>query len=349
MDYYAGKRVLVTGHTGFKGSWLSFILSQIGAEVFGLSLSDPVDSKHSFFALGVNEVVKNPESAYGDICKININKLLSDVKPHYIFHLAAQAIVSESYFRPVETILTNSMGSIYLADAIRTSDLKVTSLFITSDKCYKNLEQESAYIETDELGGNDPYSSSKASAEILLNSYFKSFPSMLDNGIATARAGNVFGGGDWSQNRLIPDCARQIYDGNPISIRMPHATRPWSYVLDILEGYLLLASKLSDEPIKYHGSYNFASGETHSVEDVVEAFLKITGAGAVHVEAGASFGHESKLLQIDATKSRLKLGWSPKLSVHDSLKESAKWYLAQSEETDMRNFSKDILVNRKIL
>jgi CDP-glucose 4,6-dehydratase len=224
---FRGKKVLITGHTGFKGSWLAFTLDQIGASVFGLSLREPENQNHAYYALGIKEKLINSDSDLGDVREKDLADIIKLVNPDFIFHLAAQAIVATSYLDPFLTFSTNTFGTLNLLETLRTEKSLATVVVITSDKCYKNLNSARAYVEGDELGGSDPYSSSKAAAEIIFGSYLKSYPLLcLENGIASARAGNVFGGGDWSNNRLIPDCVRNIFDGNPINLRMPNATRP---------------------------------------------------------------------------------------------------------------------------
>ncbi len=350
LGAYAGKKILVTGHTGFKGSWMAFLLSQLGAKIYGFSLSEPEDKKHAYYALSIKSILANPDTAFGDVASCNWDDFLRDTSPDFIFNFAAQALVSESYLQPLRTILSNTFGSIALADAVRLLQHSVTCIFITSDKCYKNYERNYSYVETDELGGGDPYSASKAALEVLLQSYLLSYPDFCSSGgFATVRAGNVFGGGDWAFNRLIPDCARQIYSKEVLNIRMPEAIRPWSYVLDILCGYLILGSRLKTDPLKYRGSWNFASGETKTVLQIAESFLSVSQAGKIHIEEGASVGHEANLLLIDPNKSVTQLGWKPFSNVEESLTETAKWYMAQNQGNDMYSHSQAILKARGFL
>lgn len=343
-DFFKGKKILITGHTGFKGSWLAFTLKFFGGQIYGFSLSYPTSHSHSFFALNVNSFIQNIESQIGDVRSTDFETLIRDVDPDFIFHLAAQAIVYKSYQEPKNTITTNTLGVLNLLEILRVSGSKATVVIVTSDKCYKNFDKEVSYVETDELGGDDPYSASKAAAELIFKSYIQSFPTLCaSGGIATARAGNVFGGGDWSENRLIPDCVREILSGNQIKLRMPNATRPWSFVNDIISGYIMLAVALSEKPHAFCGSWNFASGENLTVMQIAKFFTTEMGGAGVSLAEILEKPHESTLLQINPNKANLELGWRCRYSIQESLSIAASWYKLQSEGGDILEFSNKLV------
>jgi CDP-glucose 4,6-dehydratase len=344
LEVFRGKKVLITGHTGFKGSWLAFTLSEFGAKVFGLSLGEPEIQYHSYYALGIKGIVVNSGSDLGDVRGKDLAEIISLVNPDFIFHLAAQAIVATSYFDPYLTFSTNTLGTLNLLETLRTTRSSATVIIITSDKCYKNFNSSRAYIEGDELGGIDPYSSSKAAAEIIFGSYLASYPNLCsENGIASARAGNVFGGGDWSKNRLIPNCVQDIFEGNPVSLRMPNATRPWTFVNDIINGYLELASALRAKPQLFRGSWNFASGEKLTVSEVVQIFINQIGQGKIEIQPQRNIGYESELLQIDPSKANKQLGWDCRYPIKSALSITAEWYKLQHIKGDMKAYSKQLL------
>jgi CDP-glucose 4,6-dehydratase len=335
---FCGKRVFVTGHTGFKGAWLCAMLVQLGADVYGYSVDEPEDKRHIYYAAGIKEKIKNGKASFGDVGDLGaISAAITAAKPDFLFHLAAQPIVSTSYSKPYLTFTSNVTGLLNILEYLRTETPQLTSIIITSDKCYKNNEQLEPYVENSEMGGDDPYSASKAAAEIIFHSYSVSFPKMGETyGLATVRAGNVFGGGDWSHDRLIPDCARQaLADGN-IEIRMPDAIRPWTFVVDILFGYLQLAVQLRANPARLRGSWNFASRETRTVSQLVGGFLSEIGSGQMVINIGQSVGKEASLLLIDPTKAEMLLGWSPKFNISDAIRHTAAWYKLQSEGVDIR-------------
>jgi CDP-glucose 4,6-dehydratase len=346
QESFKGKKVVVTGHTGFKGSWLCFTLKILGAEVWGVSNSIPENSNHAYHALKVGQAIENPLDLY-DIRDTSFYSLLDRIKPDFIFHLAAQAIVSTSFNDPYRTHTTNILGTLNILEYLRINDPGITAIIVTSDKCYLNDGRKSAYREFDNLGGEDPYSASKASAEIIFQSYLASFPQFQERvGIASARAGNVIGGGDWSENRLIPDAVRNFSTFKPLTLRMPEATRPWTLVNDVILGYLILAGKLRLEPKNYRRSWNFASGENMTVYEVVQHLSKCFDNPKILVDRNESVGIESELLQIDPTDAREILGWSCISSLKEVIKESGQWYKAQFDGRDMFDYSRDFLQSK---
>jgi CDP-glucose 4,6-dehydratase len=343
---FSGRRALITGHTGFKGSWLTYMLQSFGCQTVGYSIAKPKNAKHCYYALEIEKGIINTESCLNDIRDFDrINSVINEYEPDFIFHLAAQPIVSISYQEPYRTFTTNTLGTLNVLETIRRYKKSVTSIIITSDKCYKNKERMDAYKENDEMGGDDPYSASKGASEILFHSYLHSyFMDSPGKGIVSVRAGNVFGGGDWSENRRIPECVRDIFSSGLVNVRMPDAIRPWTYVIDILYGYLSLAYRLSQDPNLYKGSWNFASGETKTVKEVVEIFIKAIGKGRIDINNKAMVGKESGLLLIDASKSRTRLGWKCALPLSDSLAMTSEWYSRQNAGDDMKKVSELFLM-----
>ena len=344
-DVFVGKKIVVTGHSGFKGSWLSLILSFLGADVYGFSIGEPSNLKHAYHALKIRQVVNSSSVIDGDVSGANFGLFLDYVQPDFIFHLAGQAVVKQSYENPYNTILTNTFGVLNLLEYLRTSTLPVSTVIITSDKCYENLGSNYSYDETDRLGGSDPYSSSKAAAELLYESYLKSFFLESSKGIATARAGNVFGGGDCAEFRLIPDSINSIFESRKIHLRMPNATRPWTYVIDVLRGYLLLGKKLSESPREFAGSWNFAANENLTVNALVQILVQNMKHkfGSIEITQTTGVFKEHNLLQLNAKKANEKLGWYPKESIRESIQETAEWYLRQNDDDDLDQFTISIL------
>lgn len=342
---FAGKRVFVTGHTGFKGSWLCEILRQLGAELYGYSIGEPDDARHSYYAFNIARHLRNPDTALADVRDMaRLRSEIDRANPDFLFHLAAQPIVSLSYKDPHTTFSTNIMGVLNVLEILRTRDALTTSVIITSDKCYKNKERDEPYAEDDEMGGDDPYSASKGAAELVFHSYNVSFPALCEAaGISTVRAGNVFGGGDWSSNRLIPDCARDLISKGEVEIRMPEAVRPWTFVVDILFGYLLLAANLRAEPARFRGSWNFASGATRTVQQVTELFISSIGIGHLVVNPATRIGKEAGLLLIDPSKAERELGWRCMFTVEEALRHTAHWYRLQSEGGDVTRLSEEFI------
>ena len=335
---YEGKKVLLTGHTGFKGSWLSIWLKELGAEVLGVSLKP----KNELDNFNVTRLESKINSVFLDIRKYrDIHDVFEEFRPEIVFHLAAQALVSVSYNKPRLTFETNAIGTLNILEAIQNHDSVKAGVLITSDKCYKNIEQIWGYRENDVLGGDDPYSSSKACAEIIINSYIKNENSKGVALIASARAGNVIGGGDWSEDRLVPDCFRSLFVNESITLRNPLSTRPWQFVLEPLKGYLMLGEKLIKGSKKYVGSWNFGPSQenVYTVNDVVNHIIDLWGDGQVNIQESPGF-NESNLLQLDCTKSRTQLGWKPTLSFEDSFRYTTDWYKYLKEDTsrDMYQF-----------
>jgi CDP-glucose 4,6-dehydratase len=333
---YRNKRVLVTGHTGFKGAWLTFILNQLGAEVCGFSLPTD-DSPNHFNMLNISSEIKH---IMGDVREgAVLDDVFQSFKPEFVFHLAAQALVKQSYIDPVGTCCTNIMGSINLLDAVRKCQAVRSLVYITSDKCYENSEWIWGYRENDRLGGHDPYSASKAAAEVVFSAYAHSYFSKRENlGAATTRAGNVIGGGDWAANRIIPDCIRAISCGTPIKIRKPNATRPWQHVLDPLSGYLALGSALYKDSEGFNGSWNFGphTHEVKTVHEVATSFVNYIGRGVIDVDCNGDLVHEANLLQLNCDKARNILGWTPRWGVDKAIYMTAAWYKSYLNGGDIR-------------
>jgi len=323
-----GRRVFVTGHTGFKGAWLTFILHEIGAQVRGFALSPTSEMSH-FELLGLESKV---DSISGDIRDAQIlSQKLMEFQPEIVFHLAAQALVRPSYADPASTFSTNVLGSVNVLDAVRNCPSVRSLVYITSDKCYENVEWVWGYREDDRLGGRDPYSASKAAAELVFSSYVRSFfVDRHDFGAASARAGNVIGGGDWAVDRIIPDCIRAIVAGQPVRLRNPQATRPWQHVLEPLAGYLLLATRLLDDPRRWGGAWNFgpSTHQVRTVQAVAEKIVSHIGHGEIEIESTAAPMHEARLLQLNCDKAHQLLGWAPRWNVDETLEQTALWYKA---------------------
>lgn len=330
-DFYKGKRVLVTGHTGFKGSWLSIWLQSLGAEVIGIGLN-PYSDKDNFVLSGIGEKIKADIRA--DIRNgERIKEIFNEFQPEIVFHLAAQPLVRLSYDMPVETYQTNVMGTINVMEAMRFTDSVKVGVMITTDKCYENKEQIWGYRENEPMGGYDPYSSSKGAAEIAISSWRRSFfnpQKYEDHGksIASVRAGNVIGGGDWSLDRIIPDCIRALEAQKTIKIRSPKSVRPWQHVLEPLGGYMLLAKKMWEDPISYCEGWNFGP-KTDSITTVWEVANKVVenwGSGQLEDISDAKSLHEATLLMLDISKAKFKLGWEPKMDIDATVKLTVDWY-----------------------
>lgn len=342
-NVYSGKTVLVTGHTGFKGSWLSIWLNMLGAKVVGYSSSAYCD-RSNFAACNLSK--KLHADIRADVRDLGkLEETINQYQPEIIFHLAAQALVRTSYQEPRLTYETNVMGSLNILEAVRKSDCVKTVIMITSDKCYENVEQIWGYKESDRMGGYDPYSSSKGCAELMISSYRNSFFNPKDyakhgKSIVSVRAGNVIGGGDWSDNRLIPDCIRFIEAGKDIEIRNPRATRPWQHVLEPISGYLRVGEKMMEDPVNFANNFNFGPplSSNKTVWDVVEHVIKIYGKGKVVNTSDPNAVHEDNLLNLDVTKAYTMLDWQPKLSLEESIKFTVDWYKEALTQEDMYDF-----------
>jgi CDP-glucose 4,6-dehydratase len=337
QDFWNGKRVFLTGHTGFKGSWLTLWLDSIGASVKGYSL-EPITSPSLYDILDLNNII---ESEIGDIRDlIKLKKSIDAFKPEIVIHMAAQPLVRHSYKEPIDTYSTNIMGTINVLEAIRSCSSVKAVVVVTTDKVYENKEWPWGYRENEPLGGYDPYSSSKACAELVTAAYRQSFFSLSDSpSVATARAGNVIGGGDWSEDRLIPDAIRAFDQNLPIVIRNPHSTRPWQHVLEPLSGYLILAEKLYSEGKKYAQAWNFGPEDTDckSVKWILDELIKIWGSNASWVLDGKAQPHEAHLLKLDCSKAKNELNWYPKWEIRKVLGTIKNWNTNFREGNDMKN------------
>ncbi len=335
---YEGKRVLVTGDTGFKGSWLALWLHELGAQVTGMAL--PLDTEPSHFQLlALDTMIEHIDADIRN--REVVGDIFNQVKPQIVFHLAAQALVRDSYNDPKATFDTNIGGTVNILEAIRQCQDVNAAVVITSDKCYENQEWVWGYREKDPLGGHDPYSASKGAVEIVSAAYLRSYfdgnglgPHL---GFATARAGNVIGGGDWAKDRIIPDCVRALSAGEPIVIRNPHATRPWQHVLDPLAGYLLLAMRLLESPEVFSGPWNFGprTSDQMTVAELAERFIKVWGSGTIqrqHIDEKAP--HEAHLLNLNIDKSTFELKWQPVLDSTSAIDWTAHWYKSWYEHID---------------
>lgn len=326
-DVFEGKTVLVTGHTGFKGSWLSIWLNELGANVVGYALA-PHTKDDNFVVSGVGKKI---ESNIGDIRDFDgIRRVFNKYHPEIVFHMAAQPLVRLSYAQPKLTYDTNIGGTVNLLECCRASSSVKVIINVTTDKCYENKEWVWGYRENDTLGGYDPYSSSKACSEIITAAYRNSFFNLGNEFLSSVRAGNVIGGGDWNTDRLIPDCIRALKKGEPIKIRAPHALRPWQHVLDALSGYLLLASKMYEDGDKYAGAWNFGPhySSVITVEELVVRVISDWGGGSFKdlPKQSPQIKHESNLLMLDISKAFNLLNWSPLLSVDEAIEYTVDWY-----------------------
>ena len=322
---FKGRKVLVTGDTGFKGSWLSLWLHALGAEVMGYAL-EPEENSH-FILLKLDKIIRHTSADIRDL--ESLQRVFNKFKPEFLFHLAAQAIVRVSYKEPKYTFDTNVGGSVNILECVRNCPSLRSVIYVTSDKCYLNREVRKGYCENDSLGGFDPYSASKAAAEIVFSAYLNSFFRKIDNlGLASVRAGNVIGGGDWGKDRIIPDCIRYLKEDKPIVLRNPQAVRPWQHVLDPLCGYLILAHRLSVDPKKYSGSYNFGPG-TNSIKTVrqlAEEAIFNFGRGKIKIKKNSGNSHESNLLYLNCRKAKQALDWKPQFNFSKAIFETVRWY-----------------------
>jgi len=330
-NFYKNKKVLVTGHTGFKGSWLTIWLKQLGAEVTGIAL-DPKTDRDLFILAGLSDKIKDYRQDIRSLDKIQ--EILNNEKPEIVFHLAAQALVLPGYENPVSTFETNIMGTVNVLEACRHTPSVKQIVIITTDKVYENKECLTGYKETDALGGYDPYSASKAAVEIVTQSYrlsyYQSPNHPINQSIATARAGNVIGGGDWSEYRLVPDCIRALENNTPVIIRNPYAVRPWQHVLEPLSGYLFLALKMAQDSQKYSGAWNFGPDieDFATVKDLADMLISLYGIGRWETYDGSKKLHEAGLLQLNIEKAKDILDWKPLLGFKEAIQWTVEWFKA---------------------
>jgi len=341
LEFYKGKKVFITGHTGFKGSWLAYILDSIGAEVTGYSLkpnTEPSLFKSLSFSQKFNSII-------GDIRdKEKFKNVLENFNPEYIFHLAAQPLVIESYDNPKDTFDINFTGTLNLLEILKDLNLPIQVVLITTDKVYENLELGVPFVETDKLGGKDPYSASKAATEILIESYRQSFFKESKTNIATARAGNVIGGGDWAENRLIPDIIRAKQENTSLYIRNPKAIRPWQHVLESLFGYLKLGIGLFENPKKFNSQWNFGPEieDSITVEEIINIGKKLDIVGDVIYQESPLI--EAQSLKLNITKAKEKLGFKPVWDTEKAIINTFKWYNSYYQQ----NLSVNDLINKNL-
>lgn len=337
-SFYKDKKVLLTGHTGFKGSWMLVLLDHLGAKVSGYAL-DPLHDEDLYYQIGGDALC---ESHIADIRDRHaVHQVVEEVQPDIIFHFAAQPLVRESYRIPVDTFDTNIMGTVNVLEAIRMLIKPCSGVMITTDKVYENMEWEFHYKENDRLGGFDPYSSSKAGAEIAIASYQKAFfdPEKINEhnkSIASARGGNVIGGGDWADNRIIPDLVRALKKNEPLSVRNPGAIRPWQHVLELLYGYLLLGMKLYLDPKAFQGAYNFGpeKGDEMTVEELVKTAIDVWGSGVFEHRPDEEKLHEAGVLRLEIDKAKQVLGWQPHWRSDEAVEKTMNWYKVVSDGKD---------------
>jgi CDP-glucose 4,6-dehydratase len=342
-DFWAGKRVFLTGHTGFKGGWLTLWLESLGADVTGLSLS-PETTPNLYTLARVDQGVT---SILGDIRDAAlVRRAICDARPEIVIHMAAQPLVRYSYANPLETYATNVMGTVHVLEALRQSPGVKAAVVVSSDKCYENHEWVWGYRENDRLGGHDPYSNSKACTELVTSSYRQAYFPSTGYGthgvaLASARAGNVIGGGDWSEDRLIPDVIRAMERAQPVVIRNQSAIRPWQHVLEPLSGYLLLAERLYTEGSSYAEAWNFGPNDTDArpVRWIVERLTARCAPGAAWMPDQNPQPHEAQVLKLDCSKARSRLGWQPRWSLITTIDRVVDWYRAAQSSQDMREFT----------
>lgn len=338
-SFWNGRRVFLTGHTGFKGGWLSLWLSEMGAEVHGYALQPPTDP--SFFsATGTRE--RMASSRIADIRDAKALRIaMAEARPEIVLHLAAQPLVRRSYAEPVETYAVNVMGTVHLLEAVRSTPSVKAVVNVTTDKCYENREWHWPYREYEPMGGFDPYASSKACSEILTAAWRRSFLAQAGIGVATARAGNVIGGGDWASDRLVPDFLRAIDAGQPVSLRNPSAIRPWQHVLEPLSGYLRIAEALHADPRSDADAWNFGPEESDArpVSWLIEFLCAaLPAASWTHEQPGEPV-HEAGTLRLDSSKARARLGWRPRWTLEEALSATLAWHQAWRRGEDMAEFS----------
>jgi len=342
LKEYYNKTVLVTGHTGFKGSWLSAWLTLLGAKVIGLSIDTPTEPSN-YEVSAIDNIISSHSIDIRDVS--SVRQIVKEIQPDFVFHLAAQALVRPSYESPLETITTNAIGTANVLDALRYLNKQVIAVMITSDKAYDNVEWVWGYRETDRLGGKDPYSASKGMAELAIRSYVESFFNKDSNvRVGITRAGNVIGGGDWAKDRIVPDCMNAWSENEIVDIRSPDATRPWQHVLEPLSGYLALGAELSRNNLLHGEAYNFGppAHQNHSVSELIDEMTKYweqvrwndTSQLQQHV-------HEAGLLKLNCDKALYDLNWQPTLQFEDTVRMTVEWYkhYYQNNDHSMRDFT----------
>lgn len=333
FDIFKDKRILITGHTGFKGSWLTLWLAKLGAKVYGYALP-PNTTPNNYSSSNISKLLTS--ECLDDIRdKKKLTEYIHSIKPDCIFHLAAQPIVRKSYAEPTETFDANVMGSIYVMDAVRTMQKPCTVIMITSDKCYENVNKTDGYVETDPMGGYDPYSASKGCAELAIASYRRSFFAPETYGkkhlvnLASVRAGNVIGGGDWAEDRIIPDAVRAVTKNVVLEIRSPNAIRPWQHVLEPLSGYMLLAAHLLNKNINFADGWNFGPKNTANpigVLNLIKKFYEIWGKGKIRCNETKANLHEATYLTLSSQKAETKLKWKQQWDITQTIERTANWY-----------------------
>ena len=347
---FKNKKVFLTGHTGFKGAWLLNILHALGAELKGYALA-PTNENDIYNQVNAKALCNSIIADIMDMEKLK--KEIIDFQPDFIFHLAAQPLVRLSYEKPQQTFLVNALGTVNILESIRSLDKPCVVVLITTDKVYRNLETEHYYTENETLGGYDPYSASKACAELIIDSYRNSFfnSSNYDThkkSISVARAGNVIGGGDWSADRIIPDIINALSQHKPIQVRNPNSVRPWQHVLEPLFGYITLAAKQVNEPVKYQTAFNFGpeKNDILPVSQLVTLAVKNWGQGTFEVQTNSDNLHEAGLLHLDITKAKLFLGWRPKMNSEQAIKHTIDWYKVMlNNKHDIIDFTKQQIDN----
>ena len=337
-DFWKGKKVFLTGHTGFKGGWLSLWLASMGAKVTGYAL-EPNTTPNLFGVLAIDSLIE--KSYIADVRDlVSLQKAISQAKPDVAIHMAAQPLVRYSYANPVETYATNVMGTVHFLECVRTIDSVLATVVVTTDKCYENKEWIWGYRENEPMGGHDPYSSSKGCAELVTAAYRQSYFSKSNstNHVASVRAGNVIGGGDWSEDRLIPDAIKAFETNKPLMIRNPLATRPWQHVLEPLSGYLILAQELYQRGSGFASGWNFGPDDkdNRSVQEVIELLIASWGESARWEKEGSDHPHEANLLKLDCSKARSQLGWLPQWSLENAIQKIVEWQKAHQAKENMQ-------------
>jgi len=335
-EFWKNKSVFLTGHTGFKGGWLALWLSSMGAKVTGYALA-PNTTPNLFDMLAIDSLIE--QSHIADIRDLaTLQKAMSEAKPDIVIHMAAQPLVRYSYANPVETYATNVMGTVHILESTRTIESVRATVVVTTDKCYENRERGAGYREDEAMGGFDPYSSSKGCAELVSSAYRQSYFSKSANHLASARAGNVIGGGDWSEDRLIPDAIKAFESGNTLMIRNPLATRPWQHVLEPLSGYLILAQSLFQDGEKFSSAWNFGpkDADNRSVQEVISSLCQQWGPDAKWQQDSSSQPHEAGLLKLDCSKASKQLRWEPKWNLETAIEKIIQWHKAYLAKENMQ-------------